>query len=194
MNNNRLYRIIISIFVFACNACTNNNDDRLFFIGDSLISRWDLEEYFPMRLVTNEGLSGSGITWIEDHKGAFAGETVVMLSGTNNLGSLMTEAVMQEYAVKYVEAANKLGAARLLMVSILPRNFEGDMTNINIRIKQLNALICKEVLKHGRGIVYVDVHNDFEQDGVMNAQYSYDGLHLSSYGYDLLAAKIKSYL
>ena len=71
--------------------------------------------------------------------------------------------------------------------------FEGDSVTINQRIERLNALIKSESENYGN-VIYIDAYSYFKRNESIDSQYSYDGLHLSPYGYEILSELLISNL
>lgn len=166
-------------------SCSDDvKDARLDFVGDSIVARWDLAEYFPSRLVYNYGKSGAGIEYIESLAGRFAGRNVVVMIGTNN-NYLFVESEREDYARKYVDAINALDAKRVYLYSVLPRDFTSDRDDVNDDIAEFNAVV-KRMVESMPAIVYMDVYDDFLHDGKIDLQLYSDKLHLSPYGYEIL--------
>lgn len=189
-----LKSLLLSLMLAVLCACSQTDDrTAVTFIGDSLIARWDIENCFPVYEISNMGLAGSGIEWIEENRNRFSEESVVALTGTNDLKKLDNTTDLESYAARYVEAMTGLNAKRLIVVSILPRNSESDAQNINRLISALNQMIS-DGLKEEKSVFYCDVYADFLKNGTLNMNLSYDGIHLNQYGYEILAKKIKSLL
>ena len=177
---------------FVLSACTFENDERTTaFIGDSLVARWDLQEYFPSRKTENFGLSGSGISHIEEYRGFFNGKDVVVIIGTNDLARL-GKSKEPEYAARYVSAISQLNAENVYLYSIFPRSFANDPDSINHKIARINTLIKGKIASDN--IHYIDVFESLSKGDSIDMQYSYDGLHLSPYGYELDSSRLKELL
>lgn len=58
------------------NLKNNTTTPNLDFIGDSIIARWDIDEYFPTWQVSNYGVSGAGIDYTEGNASRFVGKQV----------------------------------------------------------------------------------------------------------------------
>lgn len=182
---NRLKTLVLCLLALLATACHNEDKDpRLDFIGDSIVARWDLAESFPSFQTANYGKSGSGITYIQSRAGYFAGQTVVVLTGTND-NLLMQGEAARQYAEDYVQAIVGLAASRTYLFSVLPREFTNDDPGVNERIRRFNQMV-REISDNIPGIVYLDVYQDFIKDGKINPQLYNDGLHLSPYGYEIL--------
>lgn len=188
----KVIRMLMLLSVMMVASCSTDEDVRLVFIGDSLVARWDLEESFPSYVVENKGLSGSGIANIANYAHKYDGKNIVVIVGTNDLGKI-TDETMAEYAQNYMQQIVATDADMIYLFSILPRRFEGDSESINQRIEQLNVLIKTESENYGN-VVYIDAYSRFMTDGDMVGQYSYDGLHLSPYGYEILSELLISNL
>lgn len=175
----------------SCSSDDNVNRE-LYFIGDSHVELWDLSYSFPTYIVHNDGISGSGIPYIEESAGRYAGKEVVVITGTNDMQHFAEE-FEDEYVVRYVKAIEALGATRLYLFSILPRSAELYGPNVNnVKIQRMNAKIKQAI--QGKPIVYIDVCDMLIKDGVINPIYTSDGLHLSHEGYEVISEQLKKKL
>lgn len=183
-----------SIAAMAFFSCDNDSMDTLAFVGDSEVARWDLPYYFPTRIVENHGRSGAGIDYIESLAGKFKDKTVVVVIGTNDLYKLI-DGGLDLYALRYVEAIKGLGADRTFLYSIFPRNFASDMVDFNDIIRQLNKVV-KTLVTEDVSFTYIPVFDDLysSETKSINHQYSYDGLHLNDFGYELISKKLTQLL
>lgn len=188
----KIGKILALLFSLILFSCETENDRRLVFLGDSLVARWDLEVSFPSYMVENKGISGSGIDSFEKYAHCFQQDDIVVIIGTNDLGRI-TDENMAEYAQIYMQKIVATDAKMIYLYSILPRNFVNDSTDINEKIERLNALIKKQTENYGN-VIYIDAYSLFKSDGNINSQYSYDGLHLSPYGYEKLSQLLISCL
>lgn len=182
--------LLIFIMFFSCEQTDYKTN--IVFIGDSLVSRWDVETYFPIYKISNWGLGGGHIDWIEKHNGALEGKIAVVLIGTNDVKGLL-KVQLESYSLRYVNAILGMKADKVILISILPRNCKSDIVNINQQIVELNRLIADKV-KVEKTITYCNVFSKFEKDGTLNMNLSYDGIHLNQYGYEILSSEIKKYL
>lgn len=184
--------LFLYLTIITCCSCEQINDEEITFIGDSLIARWDVEHFFPVYKISNMGLSGSGIEWVEANRDRFSEKSVIALTGTNDLKKL-DNTDLESYAARYIDAMIGLNAKCLIIVSILPRNCESDAHDINQIISELNQMIA-DGFKEEKAVFYCDVYVDFLKNGSLNMNLSYDGIHLNQYGYEILAKKIKNLL
>lgn len=172
-------------------SCSNGNNDRpLYFIGSSLVKHWDVRRYFPNRMTYNIGLSGSGIDYIELQNDRFKNEDVVIISGGNDIHSIID---VDSYAKHYVEVLQNMNANHIYLFAIFPRTaFEVDQYK---KVRTLNKKI-KEYID-GIGLTYITYLDLFEQlliNGRLNENLFYDGIHLNSQGYDFISKALNDVL
>lgn len=178
---------LVAIICLILGACSENEDDKIIaFVGDSLVARWDLQNSFPTKQTENYGVSGSRLDYIQSQAGKFIGKDVVVIIGTNDVMHLQ-DTEEEGYAEKYVEAVEKLGGDRVFLYSIFPRRFSTDPADINKRIERLNQLIASGI---GTDVIYIDVYEMLTKDGNLNMQFSYDGLHLNDFGYEIISKEL----
>lgn len=170
--------------IFVC-SCENDLDKAYYFIGDSIIARWPLDETLPSQLVHNYGKSGAGIDYLNDFSGQFFNKDVVVMIGTNDIRMLNNE-VIDSYADTYMQTISSLTDKKIYLFSILPRQFNNDNADINEKISLLNSKI-KGLLSNYPKVVYIDVYDEFIDGEHINYQYYSDGLHLNTYGYEILS-------
>lgn len=173
----------------SCNDATAISLD---FIGDSIIARWDIDEYFPKWQVYNYGVSGAGIDYIEGNSGRFVGKQVVVVIGTNDI-NYMTPDSIEKYTERYISAIERLGASKVYLYSLHPRNFSSDRSDVNKDVEDFNDRIRTRV-SEVPSIIYIDVYNDFFYEGEPNPRLYYDRLHLNPYGYEILVSALKKAL
>lgn len=186
----------ISAFTLLSGFSACDSDVTIYnFIGDSIVARWDLQASFPVLVTRNAGLSGSGVAYIESKRGCFDGGVVTVLSGTNDYISVTTALAAEEYAVRYVDAIEGLGASHTYVFSILPRASLGDGEHTLPTISMINTAIRHEIsARDNPSIVYIDVYDDFlDNNGHFNLNLSYDGLHLNPEGYEILTSRLNKY-
>lgn len=184
----KILGIILLTILFS--GCQDDlaNDNAFYFVGDSLIARWPLGETFPSYLTYNLGKSGAGINYIQELRFRFVGNDIVVLIGTNDNNYLTSENI-DEYLYTYLNSINELTDRTIYLFSVLPREFKTDDKYINDKISSFNDKV-KASLKAYPNIIYIDVYNDFMDGNHINYQYYSDGLHLNTYGYDILSDKL----
>jgi lysophospholipase L1-like esterase len=185
--------MLLSCFLSSCN---DDDDTAYYFVGDSLIARWDIQASFPAHVVHNYGKSGSGIIYLESMSHRFNKKVLFVLSGTNDLGQIRLN--MDEYVERYISAVENLGADTCYIISLLPRSFDVDSS---VTIAEYNAVIntfnatLSEKLRGRNDIRFINVHDDLVgDDNGINRNMSYDGLHLNNYGYEVLSSRLCEYI
>lgn len=181
-----LFVLLMALFLSGCQDDTAK-DKSYNFVGDSIITRWPLAETLPSQLVYNFGRSGAGLTYIQQLRGRFAGEDIVVLIGTNDNRYFRNEN-LDEYVNEYLDAVSELTDRNIYLFSVLPRDFKGDCEGMNGYIANFNDRI-KASLSPYSNIVYIDVFDDFMDEDHINYQYYSDGLHLNIYGYEILSSR-----
>lgn len=184
--------------VVGLGACSDNEATELCFVGDSLVAGWDVYSAFPTRVVRNDGVSGARLedllTWNLDYRG----KDVVMLVGTNNMGSaIIHDDTRQQFIADFVEeyrhTIESWAPRRVFVISILPRDFKNDDVRLNSCIQELNLALSQMVKSLGYG-TFVDVYDYFLYEGKLNMNYSLDGLHLNDLGYNILNVRLSKEL
>lgn len=192
----KIIKLIVIVCVMLGISSCDSDVTTYNFIGDSIVARWDLQVSFPVLVTRNWGVSGSGIEYLERKQGGFAGDVVIVLSGTNDYHSVTSELQAEEYSVRYVDAIVGLGASRTYVFSILPRAFSSDGEHTLTTISMINRAVQDEIEKRGiPSIVYLDVYDEFlDKNGNFNFNLSYDGLHLNPEGYEILTSRLNKFI
>ena len=103
----------------------------------------------------------------------------------------------EEYALRYVDAVSALTTGSVYIYSIMPRAREdGSVHGLHDTILSMNAAIRAEIdSRHDPRLIYLDVYSSFlGEKGGLNMNYSYDGLHLNPYGYEILTKALNEKL
>ncbi|MBO4965141.1 MAG: hypothetical protein J6C81_02610 [Muribaculaceae bacterium] len=165
------------------------------FLGDSIVELWDLNDNFPTLLTKNYGVAGSGIEYIRENAGCFDNQNLIILFGTNDLNAAYSDQDIENYVTQYLDAVTATRANPIYLISVLPRITESNVEAANEVIDKFNACVKRRIVEENIDeIIYVDVHDLLLKDGCLNLQYSYDGLHLNRYGYEILTDQLNKYL
>lgn len=184
-----LKSFFIALIALIAPSCEDKDADAtLDFIGDSLVAGWDLPAYFPSRIVQNYGKNGATIDYLEQYAGSFAGRIVVIEIGTNDCRQMAPQYV-DTYSRRYMEAVIGLGAKKVYLFSVLPRDLVNDLPDVNSYISTFNEII-KQKSKEYTQITYINVYSNFLQHGSPNPGLYKDGMHLSPAGYEILSAAL----
>ena len=174
-------------------ACSNNVENRHFVvIGDSIVARWIVEMYFPDFVIENKGKGAAHIDYLDEFSHKCDGENVVVLIGTNDLTRINYEK-LDVYTERYVNALKELNASKLYVFSVFPRSIDSDAEHVNDIICEFNTSV-KTSLSEMENVFYIDVFDMLCYEGKLNPQYSFDGVHLNSFGYDLISFELRRVL
>ncbi len=177
--------VMLSSMLVGCNEELDRRTT-LTFVGDSIVARWDLQNFFSSLATSNEGRSGAGIAYVETLAGTCKGKNVVVMIGTNDNMDMVAEK-REQYAERYIKAINALQADKVYLYEVLPRDFNHDRATVNDDIKAFNEIVRRRVADFP-DIVYLEVYDRFlRTQGRIQEEYYNDRLHLSSQGYEILA-------
>lgn len=172
-------------------SCGDEPDMEICFVGDSLVEFWDVGRSCPTLRYRNLGRAGAGITYLGELGTSVAGRDVVLLIGTNDAWQLLDMGV-EDYAERYIAAARGLKARKIYLFSVLPRTLVNDAEELREAIPRFNSEIKRRLGEFGCEVAYVDVYDkmrDGDSFGI-RAELSPDGLHLNSYGYEILTEEL----
>lgn len=180
------------------NAYTN-----YLFLGDSITEYYDLDKYFPDMPVVNSGIAGDTTDDIlSDMKGRvydYNPSKVFILIGTNDM---LEDKTNEEIVNNIKEIVNGIkenrSEAEIYIESIYPVNRSMDRrlymvgSRQNKDIIEINKMIkeyCDE-----EGLTYINTYDELlDEDGNLKKDYSEDGLHLSSEGYEVVTESLEKY-
>ena len=161
------------------------------FIGDSLIEQFPVKELFPDAQVINRGIGLDTTIGVlkrleKNMNNVNIGKSFLMI-GYNDLKYRSVE----ETAGNIETIMARIKAKKRYFISILPCRD----SVYNEKIKQVNLKI--KMLSQKSGFEYLDCYSLFvDSNGKQQAQYYYDGVHLTLPGYlkikELLQSSIKS--
>ncbi|MDE5608611.1 MAG: hypothetical protein K2I64_06735 [Muribaculaceae bacterium] len=181
----------LMLLVVASTGCMDNQPE-LTFVGDSIVARWDLDEFFPHYPHTNLGLSGSGIGYLQRTLAGRSFDDLVILSGTNDNYSF-SDGHIDSYVSLYVSTIESADANHIYLYSVLPRDFASDDPAVNDRIMKFNDMVSHAVADNP-AITYINAFEYFYKDGQIDLALYSDRLHLSRDGYEVLASLLKGLL
>ncbi len=178
----------------------NAQPHRVVFLGDSIISFWDLTKYFPGRPYVNRGIAGQTTSQMllrfEQDVVSLQPETVVILAGTNDIARHMGEPEIEANyrAIAELSNANRI---KVVFASLLPVHnytFDSALTFRPMRkITALNAWL-KQYCELNR-LTYLDYFSAMvDERGLLKKDFSPDGLHPNADGYRVMAMLVESVL
>ncbi len=169
--------------------------NRVVFMGNSITQGWKdtHPEFFQKNPYLDRGISGQTtpqmlIRFRQDVI-SLAPKVVVILAGTNdiagNTGPSTLEMIVDNIAsMAELAKANKI---QPIICSVLPAYDYPWHHGLepNIKIPKLNALLKAYAQK--KGFMYLDYFSAMaEPNNAMIAEYTYDGVHCTSKGYDVM--------
>jgi lysophospholipase L1-like esterase len=173
------------------------------FFGDSITDGWRgsgkevwKNTFEPMK-AANFGIGGDRtehVLWRIQH-GELEGiepKVVVLMIGTNNLGSNSAEEIADGNKAIVEEIQKKQPKAKILLLGIFPRSPKATDPQRD-KIKNINKIIAK--LDDGKNIKFLDIGEKFlGKDGELTKDIMPDYLHLSDKGYQIWADSTKAQL
>ncbi len=176
------------------------NDKKIIFIGDSITEGFDLKKYFPSFNIINEGISGNStidiINRLDQSIFRHNPDVVFLLIGTNDIDvpSLPNDEVIYNIKKIIKTIQKKLKHVKLYVQSIYPVFYDMNPLSVGKR-KNKDILYINEKIKNIKNITYIDMDVILsDENGNLNKLYTYDGLHISDLGYDVISEKLKQYL
>jgi lysophospholipase L1-like esterase len=185
----------------------------LYFVGDSITRRWRATDYpkFTANWDANfHGWNAANFGWGGDttqnilwrvQNGELEGvhpKVIVLLAGTNNVGSFPADDARVADIVKGIKALldtmrKKAPKATIIVMGILPRNDGRRPTAVMASISKINEKIAK--LADGKTIRYLNINDKLaDSDGKLFEGMTVDRLHLSLRGYQVWADALKPLL
>lgn len=171
----------------------NIPDSAIIFIGDSHVTEFPLDEFFPKFNIINRGINGDYtkgvLERLEDYDLKKA-KSIFLQVGINDIAIKRTTdtiiATYKEIIKKIIQNSD----ANLFVNSILPidstlHSFYNIVPEINQEIEE----ICAEY-----EVTYINCYDAFLKGNHLNEEYAnYDGYHLSASGYKLWAKILMNY-
>tara|TARA_R110002167_G_scaffold74663_3_gene208803 strand:- start:6417 stop:7178 length:762 start_codon:yes stop_codon:yes gene_type:complete len=177
---------------------------KLLFLGDSITQQWQHEayglpiwqQYYGDEFAFNMGFSGDKtqhLLWrIENGElNGVSPDVTVLMIGTNNVEDDKAEDIAEGINLIIEQVQLKLPQTKLIVHRIFPR---GNADNpARLIIDAASQIISSKA--NEQSFIYVDINERFE-DGEGNVLDSlmYDGLHLTTKGYQVWADALSEYI
>jgi len=174
---------------FVSNTDRNPNIPVIFY-GDSITEGWSwdgapvFDRYYRNLGVANYGIGGdvtNNVLWriLNGEVRGLNPRCIVLKIGTNNWSGWGAAANAEGIATIVRTIRQLLPNTKILLLGILPRTGADQFQ----RITEINAIVSR--LHDGFRIFYLDMFQQFSTSwGVVPGQYFYDGLHLTTAGYE----------
>ncbi|MBR4270321.1 MAG: hypothetical protein IKQ31_01415 [Clostridia bacterium] len=179
---------------------SNLSKNQIVFIGDSITDGYKLDNYYAdLDLATyNRGINGdtsSGVlARLQTSLIDLAPSKVVLMIGINDIGLGRTnDEIIANYTAILSNIKQNLPTTKVFCMSVLPVGTQLLDYISNEQVVDLNSKISQ--LAAQRDCQFVDIYSDFvTQDGLINPEYTIDGIHPNAVGYDVWTNKIKPLL
>jgi len=154
----------------------------IIYLGDSIIA-WD--GFLNNGNYGVPGFTTTDLLWKLQGNNDIIGDIVVLMIGVNDVLSDCSIKSINENIEKIIELL-KVKFKEIIVISILPTMYK----DINKNIIEIN-----NVLSTYKNIKFLDIYSLFlgEEEKIDN-KFSSDGVHLSTYAYDILNKKIEEAL
>lgn len=175
------------------------------FLGDSITDMWALEQHFGEHRVANRGIGGQTTSQLllrfRQDVIELKPQRVILLAGTNDLagntGPMSQEAILNNIA-SMVELA-LCHRIQPILCSLLPvhcynpQAWNNFLLRAPARINSLNTAI--QDYCQNNNLIYIDYFLALvDENGLLTATYSDDGLHPNGPGYQRMELVLQPYL
>ena len=177
---------------------TEFDENRIVFIGDSIIAGWEKHSFFiENQNFINRGINGQTSSQIlhrfQSDVLDLKPKIVVVLVGTNdvaeNLGPISLKEIQNNFKLM-IELA-KVNGIKVILCSILPVSNYYWNTKVKplAKIKTLNKYLNS--LANNLNVFYIDFYTALEKENAMNTLFSEDGVHPNLAGYSIISDILK---
>lgn len=157
------------------------------FLGDSLTDGYDLNKYYPQYKTANRGIGGETTLGLEERMQVsvydLKPKVAVMLIGGNNLDTMF-----QNYENLLIGLQENLPETEVVLVSLTAMGRDWAYKN---QLAAYNNVKIRKLAEE-YGYAYVDIFSLLldEQTDEIRAEYTTEGVHLTSAGYEVLTRAI----
>ena len=157
------------------------------FLGDSLTDGYDLKRYYPEYTVANRGIGGETTHGLEKRLEISLYElrpkVAVILIGGNNLNTML-----ENYEDMLVDIKANVPDTKIILCSLTSMGKSWAEKN---KIATYNNVVIKK-LAEKHGFDFVDLYTPLfdEETGEIYADFTSDGAHLTSSGYEVMTEAI----
>jgi lysophospholipase L1-like esterase len=170
------------------------------FLGDSHTEHFLLEELLGKEHLKNRGISGDRVKKMIprlDPIVAMSPKKIFIQGGINDLGTGDSkEDLIRYYTELMDEITLKTPKSKVYLQSMFPTELKDGSTycnpQVNKDIQVINEFLEQEARK--RGFTYIEVYKSLAVNGLLNPDYSFDGIHLTAEGYLVWTKILKPYL
>ncbi|OCN05811.1 hypothetical protein A4S06_07160 [Erysipelotrichaceae bacterium MTC7] len=188
------------------------NPDEIVLFGHAILSEFNNEHYFPDVKIYNNAMYGATsrqLLYLHDYAvKLYKPKKLFLMVGTNDLnekhGEHVAGHIHQGDVLDIAFNVNTLLSIfernyhieEIYIISPLPVGKNAVTNNRNNRSLWILGQEYKELALNFDGAVvkYINMHPEFLKDGELNPEYTTDGLHLNTMGYDKFASLLKPYI
>ncbi len=178
-------------------AASDDPHGGVVFFGDSLTEFCDLDEFYPGLDAINRGIAGDTTNGMLDRVRsnvvALEPSVVVFLGGANDLHHGGTPEQITENISQILSILAEETSAKIIVQSLYPlnpytfpqyMNFVSDRKNEDVlAVNAALPEICESL-----GATFIDIHSLLkDKDGLLDARYTPDGLHVNATAYKIIA-------
>lgn len=176
------------------------------FYGDSITDYYALDRFFNNDSYLNKGISGitssDALKELKENVLNYHPKRVLLLIGTNDLNAdIKNDKTISNIEEMIIRIQNNNEKTKIFVELILPiNNSDNDKIDhevvgkrTNKKIKAINKQI--ENICNKYKVTYIDTYSKMtDKDGLLNLDYTKEGLHLNDDGYQKLTSILNEYL
>lgn len=171
----------------------------ILFLGNSITEGGDWPKLLQNLNVINHGIGGDltfGVLRRLNEVARHKPKQVFLMIGINDLSRNVPDSLIVKNIFSIVEGLHQqLPETKIIVQSLLPVDEAvNDLLieyKLNPSVSAINQALKENTTEYD--YVYLDLHTYFSNDsGMLNAAYTYDGIHLNSKGYDKWVKVLKS--
>ncbi len=197
---------IILLFSFGCtNPLRKKASDTIVFLGDSITSSYNLEQYFPNLPVINSGVWGDRTDEAQERLKAdvysYKPKKVFILLGINDVGYGRTNDDIAERIENIIkDIQKKCPYTEIFLISVYPLNvsdfevwFSPMGENVNDVVDDLNEKLI--ILADDFSIEYIDMTKQLKnENNELKKEFTVEGLHLTEAAYEVISEALGEHL
>ncbi|MDZ7742186.1 MAG: GH92 family glycosyl hydrolase [Bacteroidota bacterium] len=169
----------------------------IIFLGNSITDNCDWAELFGNPNIKNRGIGGDDTDGILERLVEVISsrpEKIFIMIGTNDLANgKSVEYILDNYRKIIKRIQKDSPQTKIYIQSVLPTDDAFHTERKNQDIREINRQL--QVIANADGLTYIDLYKHFENaDGILDTQYSLDGLHINGEAYLLWKELIEKYV
>lgn len=187
--------LLISFLTLSCNKFENK---KILFYGDSQVSGYDTNYWFPEYKTYNKGEGGNIINGVISHikQKKITADYLIIQIGTNDIRPLIFKNYKDSEIIdrvkkdlkKLFEQVSNLPEL-VLITSIIPLPKRNKISKYNYIFNELNNYIKRELVSH-TNCIFINLYDRLTKEIFLRDEFTGDGLHLNRKGYQQLTYSI----